>query len=199
MPQPHLHSLAQLLRVVRMLLVQEEGDTLWLGRATPRERLAPGQRLEVTRAATIFVAPLGVLRRHRPPGTPGQAAPQALPGGGPRGLDIRGRVASRPRRRSRHSWPVRAVRTVAGGPTGRRQGGQRHVRHLPRAAAGGGARRVRRPATGAAGAGNIRARRSRPAAAQGLPCAAGTRRRFRCRVTVRRAGTHSRIREEARA
>ena len=54
MPQPHLHSLAQLLRVVRMLLVQEEGDTLWLARATPREWLAPGQRLEVRRAATIF-------------------------------------------------------------------------------------------------------------------------------------------------
>ena len=54
MPQPHLHSLAQLLRVVRMLLVQEDGDTLWLARATPREWLAPGQRLEVRRAATSF-------------------------------------------------------------------------------------------------------------------------------------------------
>jgi hypothetical protein len=54
LPQPHLHSLAQLLRVVRMLLVQEEDDTLWLARATPREWLACGQTLRVSRAATIF-------------------------------------------------------------------------------------------------------------------------------------------------
>ena len=54
LPQPHLHSLAQLLRVVRMLLVQEEGDTLWLARATPREWLARGKMLRVSRAATIF-------------------------------------------------------------------------------------------------------------------------------------------------
>jgi hypothetical protein len=54
MPQPHLHSLAQMLRVVRMLLVQEEDDTLWLARATPREWLAPGKQLCVSHAATIF-------------------------------------------------------------------------------------------------------------------------------------------------
>ena len=54
MPQPHLHSLAQLLRVVRMLLVQEQGDTLWLARATPREWLARGNTLRVSRAATVF-------------------------------------------------------------------------------------------------------------------------------------------------
>jgi hypothetical protein len=51
---PHTFSNTQQLRLLRNLLVREDGDTLWLGQAIPRDWLAPGQRVAVNDAPTTF-------------------------------------------------------------------------------------------------------------------------------------------------
>ena len=45
---------AAFLERLRMLLVMEEGDDLWLARATPRAWLEQGQKIEVSNAPTFF-------------------------------------------------------------------------------------------------------------------------------------------------
>jgi hypothetical protein len=51
---PHLYSCTQQLRLLRMLLLREEGDDLLLAYAIPRSWLANGQRVAVRRAPTAF-------------------------------------------------------------------------------------------------------------------------------------------------
>jgi len=51
---PHTYSNTQQLRLLRNMLVREEGDTLWLGQAIPRDWLQPGQRVAVSEAPTTF-------------------------------------------------------------------------------------------------------------------------------------------------
>jgi hypothetical protein len=51
---PHLYSCTQQLRLLRMMLVQEEESRLWIGRAMPRHWLAGGAVTEVTDAPTAF-------------------------------------------------------------------------------------------------------------------------------------------------
>lgn len=51
---PHLYSGTQQLRLLRMMLLDEEGDELVLGRAIPRAWLAPGQHVTVENAPTRF-------------------------------------------------------------------------------------------------------------------------------------------------
>jgi hypothetical protein len=51
---PHTYSNTQQLRLLRNLLVREDGDTLWLGQAIPRPWLAPGKRVAVNEAPTTF-------------------------------------------------------------------------------------------------------------------------------------------------
>ncbi len=51
---PHTYSNTQQLRLLRNLLVREDGDTLWLGQAIPRNWLAPGQHVAVNEAPTSF-------------------------------------------------------------------------------------------------------------------------------------------------
>lgn len=51
---PHLYSGTQQLRLLRMMLVRSEGDTLLLGQAIPRHWLAAGSRVEVWNAPTVF-------------------------------------------------------------------------------------------------------------------------------------------------
>jgi hypothetical protein len=53
-PPDKLFEESAFLERFRMMLVMEDGDTLWLARATPREWLAPGQRIKVTDAPTHF-------------------------------------------------------------------------------------------------------------------------------------------------
>ena len=51
---PHLYSCTQQLRLLRMMLIQEEESRLWIGRAMPRHWLAGGALTEVTEAPTAF-------------------------------------------------------------------------------------------------------------------------------------------------
>jgi hypothetical protein len=51
---PHLRSGTQQLRLLRMMLVREEGDRLLLAQAAPQHWLKPGERLAVRRAPTFF-------------------------------------------------------------------------------------------------------------------------------------------------
>lgn len=51
---PHTYSNTQQLRLLRNMLVREDGDTLWLGQAIPRGWLAPGKRVAVNKAPTTF-------------------------------------------------------------------------------------------------------------------------------------------------
>jgi len=51
---PHLYSCTQQLRLLRMLLLREEGDILLLAQALPRCWLAQGQRVALRRAPTQF-------------------------------------------------------------------------------------------------------------------------------------------------
>ncbi len=51
---PHTYSHTQQLRWVRMMLVREEGDELWLASGTPRAWLARGNGIRVDRAPTLF-------------------------------------------------------------------------------------------------------------------------------------------------
>jgi hypothetical protein len=61
---PHLYSCTQQLRLLRMMLVQEEGDRLWIGRAVPRQWLASEDAIEVTEAPTAFGPVSFVIRPH---------------------------------------------------------------------------------------------------------------------------------------
>jgi hypothetical protein len=51
---PHLYSCTEQLRLLRNLLVREEGDVLWLGQGVPREWLTAGHRVAVRSAPTEF-------------------------------------------------------------------------------------------------------------------------------------------------
>lgn len=51
---PHTYSNTQQLRLLRNMLLREDGDTLWLGQAIPRDWLAPGKRVAVNDAPTTF-------------------------------------------------------------------------------------------------------------------------------------------------
>jgi hypothetical protein len=51
---PHLYSCTEQLRLLRNLLVREEGDVLWLGQGIPREWLAKGKHVRVSGAPTEF-------------------------------------------------------------------------------------------------------------------------------------------------
>ncbi len=51
---PHTYSNTQQLRLLRNLLVREDGDTLWLGQAIPRPWLELGKRVAVNEAPTTF-------------------------------------------------------------------------------------------------------------------------------------------------
>jgi hypothetical protein len=51
---PHLYSGTQQLRLLRMMLIHEEGKALVIGKCIPRHWLAPGSRVEVNGAASAF-------------------------------------------------------------------------------------------------------------------------------------------------
>ena len=51
---PHLYSCTQQLRLLRMMLVREAGDDLWIGQALPRPWLRAGGKVEVGNAPTRF-------------------------------------------------------------------------------------------------------------------------------------------------
>jgi len=51
---PHLYSCTQQLRLLRNLLVFEQGDVLWLGKAAPRAWFEPGKHVGVDSAPTEF-------------------------------------------------------------------------------------------------------------------------------------------------
>lgn len=51
---PHTYSNTQQLRLLRNMLVREDGETLWLGQAIPRDWLAPGKRVAVNEVPTTF-------------------------------------------------------------------------------------------------------------------------------------------------
>jgi hypothetical protein len=51
---PHTYSNTQQLRLLRNMLLREDGDKLWIGQAIPRPWLARGKRVAVTRAPTVF-------------------------------------------------------------------------------------------------------------------------------------------------
>jgi hypothetical protein len=51
---PHTYSHTQQLRWLRMMLVREEGDELWLPSGTPRAWLESGKSLQVQNAPTVF-------------------------------------------------------------------------------------------------------------------------------------------------
>ena len=51
---PHLYSCTQQLRLLRMMLVREDGDDLWIGQAVPRPWLEAGNKIEVSGAPTKF-------------------------------------------------------------------------------------------------------------------------------------------------
>ena len=82
---PHLYSCTQQLRLLRMMLVQEEGDRLWIGRAVPRQWLATEETIEVTKAPTAFGPVSFVIRPHPDRGrteieltAPARRAPEAI-------------------------------------------------------------------------------------------------------------------------
>ena len=66
---PHLYSCTQQLRLLRMMLVREDGDDLWIGQAAPRPWLEAGKKIEIRGASTRFgdvsfaIAPQGDGRR----------------------------------------------------------------------------------------------------------------------------------------
>src|ERR1035437_8036086 len=51
---PHTYSNTQQLRLLRNMLLREDGDTLWIGQAIPRAWLARGRRVAATGAPTVF-------------------------------------------------------------------------------------------------------------------------------------------------
>jgi hypothetical protein len=52
--QPHVHSISSLIRMLRMMLVQERNGSLWLLRGTPRAWLEQGKRIAIDRAPTWY-------------------------------------------------------------------------------------------------------------------------------------------------
>ncbi len=58
---PHLYSGTQQLRLLRNMIVQEEGDELVIGRGVPKHWLAPGKAIDVRNAPTGFGAVSFVL------------------------------------------------------------------------------------------------------------------------------------------
>jgi hypothetical protein len=82
---PHLYSCTQQLRLLRMMLLQEDGDRLWIGRAMPRHWLASEAVTELDSAPTAFgpvslvVRPHPVARRTEVELTaPSRRAPEAI-------------------------------------------------------------------------------------------------------------------------
>jgi hypothetical protein len=61
---PHLYSCTQQLRLLRMMLVQEDGERLWIGRAMPRHWLAAEAVTELRDAPTAFGPVSFVVRPH---------------------------------------------------------------------------------------------------------------------------------------
>ncbi len=51
---PHLYSCTQQLRLLRMMLLREDGDRLWAAQAVPRSWLADGKTVEIRNAPTSF-------------------------------------------------------------------------------------------------------------------------------------------------
>jgi hypothetical protein len=51
---PHTYSNTQQLRLLRNMLLREDGDKLWIGQAIPRPWLARGKRVAATSAPTLF-------------------------------------------------------------------------------------------------------------------------------------------------
>jgi hypothetical protein len=51
---PHLYSCTEQLRLLRNMLIREDGDTLHIGQAIPRAWLEPGKRVAATDAPTTF-------------------------------------------------------------------------------------------------------------------------------------------------
>ncbi len=82
---PHLYSCTQQLRLLRMMLIQEDGDRLWIGRAMPRPWLAGEAVTEVRDAPTAF-GPISFVVRPHPDrnrtevelNTPARRAPKAI-------------------------------------------------------------------------------------------------------------------------
>lgn len=61
---PHLYSCTQQLRLLRMMLVCEDGDTLIIGQAIPRHWLDEGEQIVVARAPTVFGPVSFTIRSH---------------------------------------------------------------------------------------------------------------------------------------
>ena len=81
---PHTYSNTQQLRLLRNMLLREEGDKLWIGQAIPREWLTVGKRVAVTDAPSLF-GPVSVSLSARADGSmrvhlepPGRAAPKEI-------------------------------------------------------------------------------------------------------------------------
>lgn len=51
---PHTYSLTEQLRLTRNLMIWENGDDLWIGRAIPRDWLTPGRHVAAEAAPTLF-------------------------------------------------------------------------------------------------------------------------------------------------
>ncbi len=81
---PHTYSNTQQLRLLRNMLVREEGDRLWLGQAIPRAWLTAGKRVAVNAAPTLFgpvsfsitAQPDGTMQVHLDP--PARSAPAEI-------------------------------------------------------------------------------------------------------------------------
>jgi hypothetical protein len=61
---PHLYSCTQQLRLLRMMLVREDGDALWIGQAVPRHWMAEGNAIEMKDAPTAFGPVSFAIRPH---------------------------------------------------------------------------------------------------------------------------------------
>jgi hypothetical protein len=81
---PHTYSNTQQLRLLRNMLLREDGETLWIAQAIPRAWLAPGKRVAVNGAPTTFgpvsfsleAQPDGSMRVHLEP--PARSAPAEI-------------------------------------------------------------------------------------------------------------------------
>jgi hypothetical protein len=81
---PHTYSNTQQLRLLRNMLLREDGDKLWIGQAIPRPWLARGKRVAATGAPTVFgpvsfslsTAADGSMRVHLEP--PTRSAPTEI-------------------------------------------------------------------------------------------------------------------------
>lgn len=52
--QPHLHSSTEMIRLLRNMLLKEEGDEVWIAYGTPRKWLEDGKKIEVSKAQTCI-------------------------------------------------------------------------------------------------------------------------------------------------